>query len=202
MYFRMVSIQDCFSKQEWDMHICIYPHTILYHILVIIKLKRVNFLFDNVITLTCAQNSKHKTWWFNYFYQSAHVVGLSMETENQVYKTPWESIIKDVKKDVEKSTVSKSSKSSNPDVSFKSVFVTNLTYQMFSQIFFIVVNLHIVNVKTTRKILSNYVCFSKSPNFKSKHTKIQFQLLQISGSIQMLLQKGFHLIIQYTCQKC
>ena len=105
-----------------------------------------------------------------------------METENQVYKTPWESIIKDVKKDVEKSTVSKSSKSSNPDVSFKSVFVTNLTYQMFFQIFFIVVNLHIVNVKTTRKILSNYVCFSKSPNFKSKHTKIQFQLLQISGS--------------------
>ena len=59
-----------------------------------------------------------------------------METENQVYKTPWESVIKDVKKDVEKSTVSKSSKSSNPDVRIKSIFVTNLTYQMFSPIFF------------------------------------------------------------------
>ena len=35
--------------------ICIYPHTILYHILVIIKLKRVNFLFDNVITFNCTQ---------------------------------------------------------------------------------------------------------------------------------------------------
>ena len=68
-----------------------------------------------------------------------------METENQVYKTPWESIIKDVKKDVEKSTVSKSSKSSNPDVSFKSIFVTNLTYQMFSPIFFIVANVYTYN---------------------------------------------------------
>ena len=65
-----------------------------------------------------------------------------METESQVYKTPWESIIKDVKKDVEKSTVSKSSKSSNPDVSFKSIFVTNLTYQMFSPIFFIFSNVY------------------------------------------------------------
>ena len=36
-----------------------------------------------------------------------------METENHVYKTPWESVIKDVKKDVEKSTASVSSKSSN-----------------------------------------------------------------------------------------
>ena len=41
------------------------------------------------------------------------MVRLNMETENQVYKTPWESIIKDVKKDVEKSTASVSSKSSN-----------------------------------------------------------------------------------------
>ena len=36
-----------------------------------------------------------------------------MEIENQVYKTPWESVIKDVKKDVEKSTDSVSSKSLN-----------------------------------------------------------------------------------------
>ena len=65
-----------------------------------------------------------------------------METENQVYKTPWESVIKDVKKDVEKSTVSKSSKSSNPDVRIKSIFVTNLTYQMFSPIFFMALVAH------------------------------------------------------------
>ena len=59
-----------------------------------------------------------------------------METENQVYKTPWESVIKDVKKDVEKSTVSKSSKSSNPDVRIKSIFVTNV----FSNIFHVLVS--------------------------------------------------------------
>ena len=67
-----------------------------------------------------------------------------METENHAYKTPWESIIKDVKKDVEKSTVSKSSKSSNPDVRIKSIFVTNLTYQMFSPIFFMSLVAHLL----------------------------------------------------------
>ena len=36
-----------------------------------------------------------------------------METESQTQKTPWESVIKDAKKDVEKNAATKSSKSSN-----------------------------------------------------------------------------------------
>ena len=50
----------------------------------------------------------------------------------------------------------------------------------FEKIFFVVLTnqlIYLVNVKTMRKIFSNYVCFSKSPNFTTvrfslKHTLI------------------------------
>ena len=48
-------------KQERVMMARVRYSTQLYCILVIIKLKRVNFLFDNVITFNCTQNSKHKS---------------------------------------------------------------------------------------------------------------------------------------------
>ena len=41
---------------------------------------------------------------------------------------------------------------------FEKIFLMVLTNQL----------IYLVNVKTTRKIFSNYVCFSKSPNFESK----------------------------------
>ena len=40
---------------------------------------------------------------------------------------------------------------------FDKIFLMVLTNQL----------IYLVNVKTMRKIFSNYVCFSKSPNFKS-----------------------------------
>ena len=39
---------------------------------------------------------------------------------------------------------------------FEKIFLMVLTNQL----------IYLVNVKTMRKIFSNYVCFSKSPNFK------------------------------------
>ena len=41
---------------------------------------------------------------------------------------------------------------------FEKIFLMVLTNQL----------IYLVNVKITRKIFSNYVCFSKSPNFKKK----------------------------------
>merc|ERR1711971_1099582 len=46
------------------------------------------------------------------FYQSA-IFKMETENESQTQKTPWESVIKDAKKDVEKNVATKSSKSSN-----------------------------------------------------------------------------------------
>ena len=45
---------------------------------------------------------------------------------------------------------------------FEKIFLMVLTNQL----------IYLVNVKTMRKIFSNYVCFSKSPNFKRKSKKI------------------------------
>ena len=41
---------------------------------------------------------------------------------------------------------------------FEKIFLMVLTNQL----------IYLVNIKTMRKIFSNYMCFSKSPNFKSK----------------------------------
>ena len=44
----------------------------------------------------------------------------------------------------------------------------------FEKIFFMVLTnqlIYLVNLKTMRKIFSNYVCFSKSPNFKNASSK-------------------------------
>ena len=43
---------------------------------------------------------------------------------------------------------------------FEKIFLTALTNQL----------IYLVNVKTMRKIFSNYLCFSKSPNFKNSCT--------------------------------
>ena len=58
----------------------------------------------------------------------------------------------------------------------------------FEKIFLIVLTnqlIYLVNVKTMRKIFSNYVCFSKSPNFSA--TRNVFSLFLISN--YLLIQK-------------
>ena len=58
----------------------------------------------------------------------------------------------------------------------------------FEKIFLMVLTdelIYLVKVKTTRKIFSNYVCFSKSPNFKyntPKFSKLFFVLCKLTKS--------------------
>ena len=51
--------------------------------------------------------------------------------------------------------------------------------------------IYLVNVQSMRKIFSNFVCFSKSPNFKKPLNLIKiniFELKQLLSSIQIGLQ--------------
>ena len=63
---------------------------------------------------------------------------------------------------------------------FEKIFLMVLTNQL----------IYIVNVKTMRKIFSNYVCFSKSPNFKAIlyfNIKKKKLIIKRNQSISLLL---------------
>ena len=68
---------------------------------------------------------------------------------------------------------------------FEKIFLMILTNQL----------IYLVNVKTMRKIFSNYVCFSKSPNFKVKVRNffLTFQLFPIQWILETNLFYNLHI---------